>query len=107
MGEKEDYNEVIDGMMRQLLSKELMFDPMKSVTLKFPEWLAKNKSQLSEEDYDRYGHQYQFFQRIVAVYETEPVSILNVKSNRGICCSAVIAADVYSSTLAWHACIGC
>ena len=31
MGEKEDYQEVIDGMMRQLLSKELMYDPMKQV----------------------------------------------------------------------------
>ena len=54
------------------LPAQLMFDPMKSVTQKFPEWLAKNKSQLSESDYTRYGQQYQFFQRIVAVYETEP-----------------------------------
>ena len=72
MGEKEDYNEVIDGMMRQLLSKELMYEPMKSVCLKYPEWLVEAKSQLSEEDYVRYGTQYQYFQRIVAVYETEP-----------------------------------
>jgi peroxin-19 len=72
LGEKEDYNEVIDGMMRQLLSKELMYDPMKQVCLKYPEWLAGAKAQLTEEDYDRYGKQYQYFQRIVAVYETEP-----------------------------------
>ena len=49
-----------------------MFDPMREVTKKFPEWLAKNKNQLSAEDYSRYGQQYQYFQRIVAVYETEP-----------------------------------
>lgn len=53
MGEKEDYKDVIDGMMRQLLSKELMYDPMKQVTIKYPEWLANAKSQLSEEDYER------------------------------------------------------
>ncbi|GMI03700.1 hypothetical protein TrVE_jg3584 [Triparma verrucosa] len=72
MGEKEDYQEVIDGMMRQLLSKELMYDPMKQVCIKYPEWLAEAKSQLTEEEYIRYGTQYQYFQRIVAVYETEP-----------------------------------
>ena len=72
MGEKEDYNEVIDGMMRQLLSKELMYDPMKQVCKKYPQWLAEAKAQLTEEDYQRYGTQYQYFQRIVAVYETEP-----------------------------------
>ena len=43
MGEKEDYQEVIDGMMRQLLSKELMYDPMKQVCIKYPEWLAEAK----------------------------------------------------------------
>jgi len=31
LGEKEDYNEVIDGVMRQLLSKDMMFDPCKQV----------------------------------------------------------------------------
>jgi hypothetical protein len=31
MGEKEDFQNVIDGMMRQLLSKEVMYTPMKQV----------------------------------------------------------------------------
>ena len=35
MGEKEDYQEVVDGMMRQLLSRELMYDPMKQVRVVF------------------------------------------------------------------------
>lgn len=43
---------MIDGMMEQLLSKELMYGPMKSVTDKFPEWLEeqKNLSKLSSEE---------------------------------------------------------
>jgi len=43
LGEKEDYNEVIDGVMRQLLSKDLMYDPAKQICEKFPEWLAVHK----------------------------------------------------------------
>lgn len=43
LGEKEDYNEVIDGVMRQLLSKDLMYEPTKQICEKFPEWLAIHK----------------------------------------------------------------
>ena len=31
MGEKEDFQSVIDGMMKQLLSKEIMYDPIKAI----------------------------------------------------------------------------
>jgi len=72
LGEKEDFSEVVDGMMRQLLSKELMYEPMKQVCEKYPEWLALQVDSLPTEEYERYGRQYQYFQRIVAVYETEP-----------------------------------
>lgn len=40
LGEKEDYNEIVDGVMRQLLSKDLMYDPTRQICGKFPEWLA-------------------------------------------------------------------
>ena len=71
LGEKEDYNEVcttragitvaslpikmvmlslllsrlqvIDGVMRQLLSRDLMYDPVQQVCGKFPEWLAVHR----------------------------------------------------------------
>jgi len=72
LGQKEDFAEVVDGMMHQLLSKDVMYEPMKQVCDKFPEWLADNEPKLSKEDYERYGKQYQFFQRILAVYDTEP-----------------------------------
>jgi len=72
LGEKEDYNEVVDGVMRQLLSKDLMYEPTRQICDKFPEWLALHKKNLSDAEYDNYGHQYQSFQKILAVYVTEP-----------------------------------
>uniref|UniRef100_A0A7S1CAN0 Peroxin-19 n=1 Tax=Bicosoecida sp. CB-2014 TaxID=1486930 RepID=A0A7S1CAN0_9STRA len=72
MGEKEDFQSIVDNMMRQMLSKEIMYVPMKQIAERFPEWLADNEKKLSEEEYEKYGMQYQYFQRIVAVYETEP-----------------------------------
>jgi peroxin-19 len=52
-GGSDDFNSdtVIDGMMEQLLSKDLMYEPMKQVTEKFPEWLETNKADLSPKDY--------------------------------------------------------
>ncbi|KAG3116922.1 hypothetical protein PI124_g6610 [Phytophthora idaei] len=72
MGEKSDFQDLVDGMMQQLLSKDVMYDPMKQICERYPEWLAEKELLLSKEDYERYGKQYQYFQQIVAVYESEP-----------------------------------
>ena len=72
MGNKEDYEGVVDGIMRQLLSKEIMHEPIKQVVEEFPRWLARKREALSREEYQNYGLQYQGFQRLLAVYETEP-----------------------------------
>lgn len=72
MGEKKDFAGIVDGMMQQLLSKEVMYEPMKQICEKFPAWLAEKESLLEPAEYARYGKQYQYFQQLVAVYETEP-----------------------------------
>lgn len=72
MSNSSDANPLLDTVMKQLLDKELMYQPMKEVCSRFPEWLAKNKNMLSTEEYERYGKQFQYFQRIVRVYEVDP-----------------------------------
>lgn len=72
MGKKEDFNSVIDNMMRQLLNRDLMYVPMKSVCEKFPQYLAKNATKMTKQEYENYGHMYQTYQKIVMLYETEP-----------------------------------
>ncbi len=44
---------IVDGMMEQLLSKELMYEPMKQVADLFPAWLEANENILSESDLER------------------------------------------------------
>ena len=55
MGDKGDMSKIVDDMMKQLLSKEVMYEPMKQICDKFPEWLAENEEQLPAEDYERYS----------------------------------------------------
>lgn len=43
--------DMIDGMMQQLLTKDLMYEPIKEVTTKFPKWLEDNRQELSEQEY--------------------------------------------------------
>lgn len=53
LGEKEDYNSFIEGNLRQLLSKEIMYVPVKQICDKFPEWLAMQEDALPKDEYIR------------------------------------------------------
>lgn len=58
--------------MRQLLSKEVLYEPMKEIGERYPEWLESNKSELSKEDLARYTRQHEFIKQLCQVYETTP-----------------------------------
>ena len=59
-------------MMQQLLSKEVLQDPMKEIGERYPKWLEDHKASLSKEEYDRYLHQYELIKDLNGVYESEP-----------------------------------
>lgn len=66
-----DSTHFMDGMMEQLLSKELMYEPMKQVTEKFPTWLETRKEELPPEEWDQRNRQYDCLCRLVRAYEGE------------------------------------
>lgn len=72
MGGKDDFAQVTDGMMRQLLSKDIMYVPLRSIAERFPGWLAKHTNTITEDEYNNYGRMYQTFQKLVLTYEIEP-----------------------------------
>jgi len=53
MGSKEDFGAAVDGVMRQLLTRELMYEPIRRLCESFPEWLASNAPSLVVEHYER------------------------------------------------------
>lgn len=55
---------------------------------KYPEWLATHRERLPPADYQRYGLQYQSFQRVLAVYE---VGLDNSKHVTIGCCSSCMS----------------
>jgi len=50
LGQKEDFDQIVENMMRQLLARDLMYEPMKLVCEKYPEWLAEKYETLSKEE---------------------------------------------------------
>lgn len=72
MAEKKDFGGLMDGLMKQLMSKDIMYEPIKAICDKYPEWLAENEGKIPKAEYTKYGKQYQVMQRICAVFETEP-----------------------------------
>lgn len=63
---------IVENMMQQLLSKEILHEPMKEIGERYPKWLEDHKSSLSAEEYDRYSHQYVLIKDLNEVYEKEP-----------------------------------
>lgn len=44
---------IVDGMMEQLLSKDLMYEPLREVSDRFPAWIEANTELLSEDEATR------------------------------------------------------
>ncbi|KAI9111006.1 hypothetical protein K1719_017881 [Acacia pycnantha] len=70
--EGQDMNAIMEDMMQQLLSKEVLHEPMKEIGDKYPKWLEEHKSSLSKEEFERYSQQYEIIQNLNEVYEKDP-----------------------------------
>ncbi|KAI4315258.1 hypothetical protein L6164_028088 [Bauhinia variegata] len=68
----QDMESIVETMMQQLLSKEILHEPMKEIGERYPKWLEEHKTSLSKEEYERYSHQYELIQNLNAVYENDP-----------------------------------
>ena len=77
-GNEEDFSKMLLGMMEQLTNKEILYEPMKELDDKFPEWIEKNKAKTSPEDMKRYQEQQTVVREIVAKFEEKTYADSNV-----------------------------
>lgn len=68
-GSEEDFSKMLMGMMEQLTTKEILYEPMKDLHEKFPEWMEKNKASTPAEDLKRYEEQQALVKEIVERFE--------------------------------------
>ncbi|KAK9236507.1 Pex19 protein [Lipomyces kononenkoae] len=74
LGSDEDLSKMLAGMMDQLTSKEILYEPMKELDDKYSDWLQKNRASLSTEDASRYETQRVVVRDIVVRFENPSYS---------------------------------
>ncbi|XP_026231210.1 peroxisomal biogenesis factor 19 [Anabas testudineus] len=62
---------IMQSIMQNLLSKEVLYPSLKEITTKYPEWLDANKPTLSSDDYQRYEQQAKIMGEICKHFEKE------------------------------------
>ncbi|GFP81700.1 peroxisome biogenesis protein 19-2 [Phtheirospermum japonicum] len=72
LADSQDMESIVETMMQQLLSKEILHEPMKEIGERYPIWLEENKPKLTDEEYSQYSHQYELIKDLNLVYENEP-----------------------------------
>ena len=61
---------MVNGVMKQLLSKDVLYEPLKEISTKYPTWLEENGDKISKEDRDRYTRQQNIIKQLCLVYES-------------------------------------
>eukprot|EP01122_Echinamoeba_exundans_P001783 TRINITY_DN11775_c0_g1_i1.p1 TRINITY_DN11775_c0_g1~~TRINITY_DN11775_c0_g1_i1.p1 ORF type:complete len:322 (+),score=72.01 TRINITY_DN11775_c0_g1_i1:24-968(+) len=62
---------LMDTMMQQMMSKDVLYEPLKELRDVFPSWMDKNRDKLSPEERKRHETQLKLLTTIVATYEAE------------------------------------
>lgn len=75
-GEDGDLSKMFMGMMEQLSNKEMLYEPMKELDVKFGPWIEKNKNsgKVSAEDMERFETQARVVKQIVEKFEEKSFS---------------------------------
>lgn len=73
----------MQGMMRSVLSKDILYPSLKEISCKYPSWLSENKAKISESEYQRYSKQHECMAQVCIEFESErPNDTEDVKNKR-------------------------
>lgn len=65
---------MMQGMMQNLLSKDLLYPALRDIVDKYPDWLADKRSSLADEEYERYNRQFGLMRQVCEEFEAEGAS---------------------------------
>ena len=69
-----DLDSLMGGLLDQIMTKELLHEPMKELSLKYPSWFKHHKDSLDASDLQKYTRQFDIVQEIVAIYDATPTN---------------------------------
>jgi peroxin-19 len=62
----------MQDVMSQMMSKDVLSEPMKQLEKLYPPWFGTHASELSKDELARYKKQYKIVQKLVQQFENEP-----------------------------------
>ncbi|KAI0051537.1 Pex19 protein [Auriscalpium vulgare] len=68
-GDDDALHGILEGMMGQLMSKDVLYEPLKELNEKFPEYLATNATKLPADDLARYKAQQASVSKIIVLFD--------------------------------------
>ncbi|KAK2463983.1 hypothetical protein APHAL10511_004034 [Amanita phalloides] len=74
----------IENMMGQLLSKQVLYEPLKELSDKFPDYLASPPSPIKPEDVRRYEQQQIYIRKVLAIFEAPGYDDKNAEAHKEI-----------------------
>ncbi|EGV66732.1 Pex19 protein, partial [Yamadazyma tenuis ATCC 10573] len=69
-----DMSKLLVDMLEQLSSKEVLYEPIKDLNTKFPDYLKEKKDVITQEEHANYTKQYEITNDIVAIFESSTFS---------------------------------
>ncbi|CAD7696160.1 unnamed protein product [Ostreobium quekettii] len=63
---------IVGIVMQKLLSKEMLYEPMKDICSRYPAWFEANAATLDKLEEQRFRKQYECIKKIIDMYEKEP-----------------------------------
>jgi peroxin-19 len=73
-GSEEEFSKMLLGMMEQLTNKDVLYEPMKELDEKFPDWIQRNEGKIPTEEMSKYKEQRGFVREIVDRFERKDYS---------------------------------
>lgn len=79
-----DMSKLLADMLEQLSSKEVLYEPIKDLNDKFPEFLQEKKGKISDEEHEKYTKQYEITNQILAVFEASNYDSENLEKKEHV-----------------------
>ncbi|XP_064617802.1 peroxisomal biogenesis factor 19-like isoform X2 [Liolophura sinensis] len=80
-GDDTDFMPMMQDMMKNLLSKEVLYPSLKEISEKYPKWLEENKEKTDPKEFENYQKQYMLMSHICTQFEaddsSDPESVQN------------------------------
>ncbi|EIM21235.1 Pex19 protein, partial [Wallemia mellicola CBS 633.66] len=68
----DNLDSILESVMTELLSKDILYEPLKELSTKYPDYLDNNKPpKLSQEDYDNFKKQHGYVNDVLAIFESD------------------------------------